>query len=227
MKLYLVLSFLCLHVTAMGQMNQALKRELDSIYVLDQKYRAYMARLSNEPKLTDSLMSALAVKSNLNNALWQYQNRIDSANLIRIELIIDRVGYPGSSIVGKPTNEVAWYVIQHSPKIQRYFPLIQRAAKANELPFPFVATMNDRLLTEQHKPQLYGTQAACYPLKDTSSKDNECFIWPIDNPRAVNKRRKEAGFTTTVEENAKRLNVAYKVLTMSELKKTHNLGDSK
>lgn len=227
MKLYLVLSFLCLHVTVRGQMNQVLKRELDSMYILDQKYRAYMARLSNDPKLKDSLMSALAVKGNLDNALWQYQNRIDSANLVRIESIIDKAGYPGSSMVGKPTNEVAWYVIQHSPKIQHYFPLIQRASNANELPFLLVAMMHDRLLTEQHKPQLYGTQAACYPLKDTSSKTNECFIWPIDNPKSVNKRRKEAGFTTTVEENAKRLNVVYKVLTMEELKKSHNLGSSK
>lgn len=116
-------------------MNQVLKRKLDSMYLLDQKYRTYMARLSNEPKLTESLTNALAVKNNLDNTLWQYQNRTDSVNLVRVESIIDRVGYPGSSMVGKPTNEVAWYVIQYSPRIQHFFPLIQRAADANELPF--------------------------------------------------------------------------------------------
>lgn len=126
----------------------------------------------------------------------------------------------GVSMVGKPANEVAWYVMQHSPKIKQYFPLIQRAGQAKELPFLLVAMMQDRLMTEQRKPQLYGTQAACYPLMDTASHQQECFFWPIANPKNVNRRRKKAGFTTTVEENAKRLNVAYQILTMEKLTET-------
>lgn len=87
--------------------------------------------------------------------------------------------------------------------------------------------MQDRLMTQQRKPQLYGTQAVCYPLRDTASREPECFVWPIAYPKQVNQRRKKAGFSTTVEENAKRLDVLYKVLTMKEVLKTYNLGDSK
>lgn len=225
MKIYLLLAFCCWSTSVRSQTNHSLKRELDSIYVLDQKYRAYLSEISQNPQLADSLMRALKIKENLTGILWTYQSHIDSLNLARMEKIINTYGYPGSSVVGKPTNEVAWYVIQHSPKIKQYFPMIQQAGKASELPFSLVAMMQDRLMTEQRKPQIYGTQAVCYPLKDTASSNQECFIWPIEHPEGVNQRRKKAGFSSTVEENAKRLNVKYKVLSMKEVIKTYNLGD--
>ncbi len=227
MKLCLLLFFCGLSLTSKAQINQSLKKELDSLYVLDQKYRGYTSDIAENPTLADSLMTALNVKTDLTNTLWAYQNRIDSSNLVRVERVISTYGYPGITLVGKPTNEAAWYVIQHSPKIKHYFPLIQQAEQTDELPFYLVAMMQDRLMTEQRKPQLYGTQGACYPLRDTAIHEPECFIWPIAHPKAVNQRRKKAGFSTTVEENAKRLNVDYKVLTMKGVLKTYNLGDSK
>ena len=157
MKLYLILIFLYLPTTVRSQTNQLLKRELDSMFVLDQKYRGYTSDIAENPTLADSLMTALNVKTDLTNTLWAYQNRIDSSNLVRVERVISTYGYPGITLVGKPTNEAAWYVIQHSPKIKHYFPLIQRAGQADELPFYLVAMMQDRLMTEQRKPQLYGT----------------------------------------------------------------------
>jgi hypothetical protein len=39
------------------------------------------------------------------------------------------------------------------------------------------------------------------------------------HPESVNELRKEAGFTTTVEENSKRLGVEYKHYTLQEVKK--------
>ena len=35
------------------------------------------------------------------------------------------------------------------------------------------------------------------------------MIWPIENPARVNELRKKIGFTTSVEENAKRLDAEY------------------
>ena len=195
------------------------------MYVLDQKYRAYLSNLSNNPRLSDSLMSALKIKENLAGALWTYQKRVDSMNLIRTEEIIKTHGYPGSSLVGLPTNEAVFYIIQHSPKIQTYFPLIKQAGQSSQLPFSLSAMMEDRLLTQQAKPQIYGTQAMCYPLKGSNNNKMECFIWPIENPASVNARRRQAGFPTTVEENAKRLEVDYKVLTIDEVKRTYRLGN--
>ncbi|GAB3220737.1 DUF6624 domain-containing protein [Spirosoma arcticum] len=220
----LLLVLLCLSpLVAISQVNLLLKRELDSMYVLDQRYRAYMGQVGKNQLLADSLMTAFQIKDNLSGTLWTYQNRVDSLNLTRLEQIVKIYGYPGSSLVGKPTNEAAWYILQHSPKIGLYFPLVKQAGQANELPFSLVAMMEDRLLTEQLKPQTYGTQIACYPLRANSTKQ-ECFVWPILDPNQVNQRRTKAGLAKTVEENAKRFDIEYKILTMEAAKKRYVLG---
>jgi hypothetical protein len=50
-----------------------------------------------------------------------------------------------------------------------------------------------------------------------NAQDKECFVWPIKDPKNVNKRRKKIGFDDTVEENAKRLQTTYKILKLSEI----------
>jgi hypothetical protein len=52
--------------------------------------------------------------------------------------------------------------------------------------------MLDPSLMSQGKEQLYGTQVMGYTGQTP-------FVWPIQNPGQVNQRRKQAGFTTTVE----------------------------
>ncbi|MNY46168.1 hypothetical protein D3C86_1813250 [compost metagenome] len=124
-------------------------------------------------------------------------------------------------MVGEPTNEAAWYVIQHSKKIAHYFPMIQEAGASNELPFTKVAMMQDRMLVQEGKEQLYGTQGAGESILNvqTGKKEFWQYIWPIQNAEFVNELRKEAGFTTTVEENAKRMGITYKKYTLEEIKK--------
>lgn len=194
------------------------------MFVLDQRYRGYLSELTKNQALADSLMNVFEIKTDLSSVLWKYQNRIDSSNLMRIEEIIDRYGYPGSSLVGEPANEVAFYIIQHSPKIQTYFPLVKKAAQTNQVPLNLSAMMEDRLLTEHLKPQIYGTQVAYYPLRADFSKQ-EWFIWPISDPLGVNERRAKAGFTQSVEDNAKRMGVEYKVMTIKEAKSRYSLSN--
>lgn len=194
--------------------NIDLKRQLDSIMVLDQKYREILSNMSDSLK-KDSTANAFATTSDkVEMKIWEIQSHIDSSNLVFIENIFKQYGYPGKSLVGQKTNEVAWYVIQHSPKIKQYFFVIKEAAKKKELPFKLVAMMEDRLLMEQGKEQIYGTQGTCRQIKNGQK---ECFIWPIKDPKNVNKRRKEAGLDLTVEKNAERLNMKYRVVKLSEV----------
>src|SRR6476620_8823033 len=111
-------------------------------------------------------------------------------------------------MVGEPTNEVAWYVIQHSDKIARYFEIIKKAGQNKEIPYRLVAMMQDRLLVEQNKKQLYGTQIA--RRKIGNDKEESVFVWPVKNPCFANRRRRKAGFDTTIEQNAKRFHIEYK-----------------
>ena len=91
--------------------------------------------------------------------------RTDSTNTQHISQIISRHGYPGKSLVGTPTNEAAFYVIQHSQLIKQYLPLVKQAAEKVELSFRLYAMMLDRQLMFDGNEQVYGTQAMGYGEK--------------------------------------------------------------
>lgn len=212
--LLLVISFSVKTCFAQASINEKLKKQLDSIMVLDQKYRGDLMSLSDSLK-RDSISRSLNIPTNqLSDRLWQKQTPIDSSNLVFIESVIKQHGYPGRTLVGEPANESAWYVIQHSPKIEQYLEVIKRAAEKKELAFHLYAMMKDRFLMNQDKEQIYGTQATTRTLK---SGKTENFIWPIKDPLQVNELRKQAGFEQTVEENAKRLNVKYRIVKLEEI----------
>jgi hypothetical protein len=217
----LLLSFTIIAVKAQVKINNALKHELDSMYVLDQKYRELVSIKLDSNKV-DSLTKLYHIsKGNLSDYLWKLQTDADSSNIKRVEEIIRQYGYPGKSIVDTPTNEAVFYIIQHSTKIDRYLPLVEQAANKKELPFRLYAMMKDRSLMNNKKEQIWGSQAMGMKVvnKQTGKTEWKFFIWPITDAKNVNKRRKEAGFDQTVEENAKRLGLTYKVYTIEQADK--------
>ncbi len=154
-----------------------LKKSLDSIQVLDQKYR------SNQMTPEDM------------GKQWQ----LDQQNIVYIDSVISQYGYPGKSLVGEPTNLAAWYVIQHSDRIDDFLPQIQIAAETGEIPFRLYAMMLDRSLVNRGMLQRYGTQAMMYFW---GTPEEVQLIWPIEDPENVNARRKAAGYEQTIEEYA-------------------------
>lgn len=214
----ILLLFLCcftLSVNAQTKFNPVLKRQLDSIAVLDQKYRETLSKLSDPLIAGDVAKSYSSTPAKLMNKLSALQNEIDSSNIVFVKNVIKKYGYPGKSMVGAESGDAAWLVIQHSKDITAYIPIIKTAAEHHELAFNKYAMMLDRYLLYQNKEQVYGTQCTCRLLK---TGKNECFVWPIQNAATVNQRRKKAGFTTTVEQNAVNLGVAYRVVTLDEIK---------
>jgi hypothetical protein len=192
--------------------NPRLKRELDSLYRVDQVYRAAMFA-GNKQHLVDSLAAALHVPAaEVPPRLLGLMLQTDSTDMQRVRAIIQRHGYPGKTLVGTPANEAAFYVIQHSNSIPQYLPLIKQAADQGELPFRLYAMMLDRQLMHLGKPQVYGTQGMNY-------NDQPPFIWPIEDAAHVNERRKKAGFALSVEENAQRLHIPYQVLTLKQVQR--------
>ncbi|AWM32848.1 DUF6624 domain-containing protein [Hymenobacter nivis] len=208
-----LLSTWALPAAAQAKLNLRLKHELDSIYEVDQRYRAMLfdPRINRNP---DSLAAALGVtKATLNATIMDQMHRVDATDLGRVQAIVKQYGYPGKSLVGAPTNEAVWSVIQHTPAtIPQNLPMMKAAADQGELPFFRYATMLDRQLMNDGKEQLYGTQVRSY-------NGQPPFVWPIQGPAQVNQRRRQAGFKDTVEENAAVLGVAYKMLTLGDVAK--------
>ncbi|WP_139422178.1 DUF6624 domain-containing protein [Chryseobacterium mulctrae] len=201
--LFTLLTFL---MNAQQKVNEVLKKELDEIMKVDQGYRMlFDSEITPEKK--DKLLKDLNIdKEEFEKKNWQLVAEHDSLNMQKIENIISKYGYPGKTLVGEPTNQAAWYVIQHSTKIGKYLPLIKEAGKKKEIPFTWVAMMEDRYLMNENKEQIYGTQGKGEMTKDKDGKQVFInFVWPLKDPKNVNKRRKDAGFDSTIEENAQRM----------------------
>jgi hypothetical protein len=218
----LLLGLLPQLAAAQAILNQPLKHELDSIYAVDQKWRSLLFD-PHQRHRPDSLARALGVtRESLPTYIPRQMMRTDSTNLVRVKQILKQYGYPGKTLVGEPTNEAAWYVIQHSDDINQYLPLIKKAAGKGELPFYLYAQMLDRQLMRDGKAQLYGTQAFGYNVLNPKTGRREAqppFVWPIRDAAGVNERRKKAGFPTTVEQNAANLGIQYRVLTLKDVEK--------
>jgi len=154
--------------------TEELAKELDSIMVVDQKYRAEMQDVQQEYGWNSPEMSEL----------WKMQNEIDQSNLKRILEIIDQVdGYPGKSLVGISSSKVTFYVLQHAPDSiqEQYYDLIITAAKENELDKNLAAKYQDRYLMHRGEPQIFGTQIRSEYETDslTGEQTERTFVWPI------------------------------------------------
>ena len=174
---------------------ESLKEQLETIYDVDQVPREKMSKMYEESKTFDpALMKEMVIS--------------DSINLVKVLAILENYGWLPMSKIGEKASDALFLVIQHSDAetMEKYLPELKKQATKNEAKKSDAAMMEDRVLTNNHKKQLYGTQALSRQKKDGSQ---EFFIWPIEHPESVNERRAEAGFELTVEENAKRLNAIY------------------
>lgn len=191
-----------------------LKRQLDSILREDQKYRELFVQMMDNTK-TDSLAKVLHIDpEHMADSVNRLMVQTDTSNTRWIQKVIARYGYSGKSLVGDSSSSIAWSVLQHSNQIAAYLSVVKKAASKGELDKTYAALMEDRVLMYAKKPQIYGTQGG---YKKFKSGKSENIIYPIQDPAGVNERRRKAGFKTTVEENAKRLGINYRVVTMDEL----------
>lgn len=193
----LILSICLINFCLTAQVNYELKNQLDSIQELDQRYREEVGKVMSNKSYLDSLSQLNGfLLSDYVRDLMLKQEFIDKSNINFIDSIIQIYGYPGLSLVGNSTNQTTWYVIQHSEKIDKYYKILEKASKKGEIPDSLFAKTKDRYLIQRGKKQLFGTQADCLP---NETGNFNCFISPIRNSKKVNKRRKKAGFSSTIE----------------------------
>lgn len=191
----IITSFILLSCNSQPTINIDLKKELDAIMFTDQAFRRqYDPKMSQKEHrvIADSLnMDYDTMRKDLLVLMYKY----DAENIKKIETVIAKYGYPGKSLVGEPTNRVAFFVIQHSDKISKYLPIVKIAAENGELPFSLYAMMFDRQLMYKGEEQIYGSQG--------DERNGVAIIWPIKDAANVNKLRKKAGFPETLEEYSK------------------------
>ncbi len=112
--------------------------------------------------------------------------------------IIEKCGMPSLEEVSRTQMDAIWLALQHTEKKYRkkYFPLIEKAVKNGDLSKQQYALMKDRILMDDGKPQLYGSQIENGKLYD------------LEAPDSVNQRRKEMEMEP-LEEYLKNFNIEY------------------
>ncbi len=105
-----------------------------------------------------------------------------------LEDLVLRCGWPSATAFGPRAGEYAFLVVQHAPvSVQkRYFPLIEAAAKAGELPMRFWGSLHDRMQVFNGKPQRFGSQIC----RAGTKKFVACEVEDIDE---IDVRRAEIG----------------------------------
>lgn len=132
-------------------------------------------------------------------------NYIDSCNLVHIESIIEKYGWPGISFVGPSGNQTVFLVIQHANlSIQeKYLPLLKKSVDENQSRACDLALLQDRILMRKGEKQIYGTQIVF-------GKSGGQEFYPIEDEKKVNERRKSVGLEP-IEEYAKHFGIEYKI----------------
>ncbi|QKG58857.1 hypothetical protein GKZ68_05815 [Hymenobacter sp. BRD128] len=166
-------------IQAEAKLNQPLKRKLAEILESDQGLRRQIAPTEEK----------YGSKSPQMDSLWRQMQRADARNLPRVMAIIDKYGWPGTSLVGRSGSLAAFLVIQHSnlATMQKYLPVMRTAAAKGEMAKQNLALVEDRVLTFQNKPQIYGSQLHSNP--DTGKIE---FL-PIADEAHVDERRASMG----------------------------------
>jgi hypothetical protein len=197
-SLLIIFFLLCKHLDVAAQTGR--KINYDSLrIVLEKMY-------DEDQEIRRILIDSIGLDSPESMKYINQMANIDSRNKSKIESILIKYGWIEKSKIGVKASEAIFYTVQHTDLefLDKYFPEFKRLADQGEADPKLCAMMQDRLLMWKGKKQIYGTQA-----NNTLRQDKKYTIWPIENPATVNELRKRIGFSTTVEENAKRLNAEY------------------
>jgi len=161
-----------------GKFDRALEDTLDLIYTKDQAGR----------QAIDSIQKRWGQDSKQLDSLWESISLNDSADLERILEILGRRSWPSPDEVGERASMAVFLVLQHADSgiHATYVPIMRAAVQLGAARPEDLALMEDRLLTEQGKPQLYGSQVRM----DSTGK---AAFFPIADEPDVDKRRASVG----------------------------------
>jgi hypothetical protein len=119
---------------------------------------------------------------------------IDEKNTQRIKQIIEEIGYPTISKVGKTASFNTWLLVQHSPDQSFRSSCLQLMQnEKNDINPQNIAYLEDRLNMLQNKPQRYGTQLR------QDQETGRLKLYTITDIKTVNDARQAVGLETLEE----------------------------
>src|SRR5262245_46456624 len=119
----------------------------------------------------------------------------DAKHVSSMKAIVTQYGWPGQSLVGKDGAHAAWLLVQHADStfMAQCLPLMERSVVAGEASARDYAYLLDRVLMQQGKLQVYGTQF-------TFGAGGELLLHPIEDAEHVDERRRAVGLPSMAEQ---------------------------
>jgi hypothetical protein len=128
------------------------------------------------------------------NANEDLNEILASQNMEALMFVLKTCGFPNLQNAGEDGMQTVWSILQNAPVETRglYFPQVIEASKNGDLERQDVALMQDKMLMDYGKPQLYGSQV----LRDDSGNFT---LYNLDKPAQVDARRAIMGMTPLKE----------------------------
>ena len=135
--------------------------------------------------------------SNIPAIVHNLMKKIDDNSAEIVMKIVDTHGWLGADAIGEEANQTLFLAIQHADDLivqEKYLPLLTDAVK-NENAEPWhLAFLTDRILMNQGKKQIYGTQI----IKSNNNPENS-YVVPLQNPDNVDILRTSIGLDSLKE----------------------------
>jgi len=116
--------------------------------------------------------------------------RVTVRNADRLAEILDGPGWPTATMVGAEAARRAFLIAQHADQQldlqRRVLPLLAAAVAAGEAEPAALAMLRDRVLVNEGRPQVFGTQIA-------GVADGAPVPWPVEDPDRMDERRAGVG----------------------------------
>lgn len=169
------------HIDSMtANYNNELRKKLNKIQYEDQGIRLLLLNVQKSKGLSSP--TTLLIREEM--------KQIDSINAIKVQQIIDEFGWLGESRIGSEANQTLFLTIQHVDDLivqEKYLPILEQAVKDGNAEAWQFAFLTDRILMNQGKYQIFGTQII------TGEKPEDSYIVPLQNPEKVDELRQEVG----------------------------------
>ena len=178
------------------KLRDSLKRQLDTTYIDDQKYRAQL-----EP-----IRDKYGIDSKELKQLWDLARRTDSINLVKVMKVLDDFGWLGADVIGETGNKTLFLVIQHAPPeiSEKYLPMMRDAVKNKRAFASDLALLEDRTALNNGKNQIYGSQFGY----DANTK--QYYLFPIADIDNIDQIRLKIGLDS-IKLSLKRWNINWDI----------------
>lgn len=181
-SLFIFFALICLSFTAFCgvKIDSLLARKIKMMFIEDQRWRIELTNLQNGKGLK---YDEATIEKNM--------GKTDGQNMMEAKRIVAKYGFPGYSLVGEECSDKFWAIVQHCdddvPFQQKVLLLMAKEVKKHNAAGDNYALLQDRVLANQGKKQLYGTQVRVDP------KTHRAKPLPIQDSLHVDARRKAVG----------------------------------